>query len=101
MKILPLGLYAVPRFTRSQQAIGIASGDWFGTYFQICGAPAFERSSAYTMFGKDVLTYITLPTTSGLPSWPRSVPVENDQTGRSSPTLAVVICLSGLNRCKL
>ena len=33
-----------------------------------------------------MLTYITLPTTRGLPSWPRSVPVENDQTGRSSAT---------------
>jgi len=35
---------------------------------------------------------MTLPTTSGLPSWPRSVPVENDQIGRSSPTFEVVIC---------
>src|SRR6476619_5608505 len=101
MYTLPLGLYAVPRLTRSQHAIGIASGDWFGTYFQICGAPGFDRSRAYTMFGNEVLTYITFPTTSGLPSWPRSVPVENDQIGRSSPTLAVVICLSGLKRCKL
>jgi hypothetical protein len=50
------------------------------------------------MFGKDVLTYITFPTTSGLPSWPRSTPVENDQTGRSPPTLALVICSSGLKR---
>src|SRR3954452_14469273 len=81
--------------------MGIASGDWLGTYFQICGAPALDRSSAYTMFGKDVWTYITLPITRGLPSWPRRVPVENDQTGRSSATFEVVICLSGLNRCRL
>ena len=53
------------------------------------------------MFGKLLWMYITLPTTSALPSWPRRVPVENDQTGRSSATFEVVICLSGLKRCKL
>jgi hypothetical protein len=44
---------------------------------------------------------MTLPTTRGLPSCPRSVPVENDHTGRSSATFDGVICLSGLKRCKL
>jgi hypothetical protein len=48
--------------------MGIASGDWFGTCFQICGAPGLERSSAYTMFGNEVWTYITLPTMRGFPS---------------------------------
>ncbi len=52
------------------------------------------------MFGNDVLTYITFPTTSGLPSWPRSVPNEKLQAALRFATFAVVICFNGLNRCK-
>ena len=52
------------------------------------------------MFGNEVWTYITFPRTSGLPSWPRRVPVEKIQAALRFATLAVVICLSGLNRDK-
>jgi hypothetical protein len=32
-----------------------------GTYCQIIGAPGFDRSSAYTMLGNEVWTYIRCP----------------------------------------
>ena len=38
-----------------------------------------SRSSAYTMFGNGVCTYIMLPITRAQPSWPRSTPVEKVQ----------------------
>src|SRR5512135_2610707 len=53
------------------------------------------------MLGNEVFTYITFPTTSGFPSWPRSVPNEKLQAALRSFTFAVVICFSGLNRCTL
>ena len=40
--------------------------------------------------------YIVLLTTSGWPSWPRSAPVEKDQTCLSLLTLLVLIWFSEL-----
>src|SRR5437867_12698933 len=90
------GWNASPRFTTSQHAIGMTSAGCSGVNDQICGAPGFARSSAYTLLGNEECTYITLPTTSGLPSCPRSVPVDIVQAGTRSRTLPVVICVSGL-----
>src|SRR5438093_1637228 len=100
MNSLPLGWYARPRFTRSQHAIGFASGGWAGTCFQIIGAPSLVRSSANTMFGNALCTYITVPITSGFPSWPFSTPVENVQVALRFFTFALLIAVSGLYRCR-
>ncbi len=43
------------------------------------------------MFGNGVWTYITSPTTSGEPSWPRSTPVEKVQATCSLLTLPALI----------
>src|SRR6266446_5081518 len=78
----------------------MVSAGWAGTCFHSIGAPGLVRSSAYTVLGKAECTYITLPITRGLPSCPRSAPVENVQAGTSLPTLDGLIWSSGLNRCR-
>src|SRR5262249_37384773 len=55
-------------------------------------------SSANTLLGNGVCTYIVSPTTSGDPSWPRSTPVENIQAPCSLPTFWALICVSLLYR---
>src|SRR4051794_15870394 len=80
--------------------MGMTSAGWSGANDQICGAPSFVRSSAYTLLGNEVCTYITFPTTSGLPSCPRNVPVDMVHAVFNCPMLAVVIWLSGLYRCR-
>src|SRR2546427_161032 len=64
------------------------------------GAPGFVRSRAYTMSGKGVCTYITLLITNGLPSCPVKTPVENVHAAVRFLTFDVVICFSGLSRCR-
>src|SRR5436309_391302 len=56
------------------------------------------NSRAKTLLGNDVCTYIVEPTTSGAPSWPRNVPVENVHAGRRFLTLSLVIWFNVLNR---
>ena len=54
----------------------------------------------WAMFGQpDEKNIIGLPscsTTTGWPSWPRSAPVDCDQTICSLPTLSVLMSLSAL-----
>ena len=88
--ILP-SAYTAPRLTVSQQATPCAAAAGFGLNFHFTGAPGFVRSSAYTMFGYGVTTYIVLLTTSGAASWPRSTPVENDQASLRFADVAGVI----------
>src|SRR5207244_894371 len=83
-----------------RHATGFASGGWAGTCFQIIGAPSLVRSSANTMFGNALCTYITVPITSGFPSWPFSTPVENVQVALRFFTFALLIAVSGLYRCR-
>src|ERR1700739_975684 len=68
-------------------------GSCFGSYFQRILA-SLLRSSAKTGFGNGPCTYMTLPITSGPPSWPRRTPVENVHATCSLPTFWAVICLS-------
>src|SRR5213078_2028513 len=75
-------------------------GGWAGTCFQIIGAPSLVRSSANTMFGNALCTYITVPITSVFPSWPLSTPVENVQVALRIFTFALLIAVSGLYRCR-
>src|SRR5438034_891914 len=63
-------------------------------------APGFVRSSADTIFGKALCTYITLPITSGFPSWPFRTPVENVHLATRFFTFARLIEASGLYRCR-
>ena len=93
--ILP-SAYAAPRFTTSQQAIGIASSLCVGWNFHLIGVPGWLRSRAYTMLGNGVTTYMVSPTTSGVPSWPRSTPVENVQATSRFLTFSAEIRSSGL-----
>src|SRR5438093_6437166 len=97
MKIVPPA-YASPRFTVSQHAIGTTCGSCFGTYFHLTGAPSFVRSSAYTISGNGVWTYIMLPITNGPPSCPRRTPVENVQETLRFLMLSVLIELRVLYR---
>ena len=48
------------------------------------------------MFGNALCTYITVPITSGLPSWPLSTPVENDHAALRFFTFVLLIAVSGL-----
>jgi hypothetical protein len=84
--------------TVSQHATPWAAAAGFGLNFHFNGAPGLVRSSAYTMFGYGVITYIVLLTTSGAASWPRSTPVENDHASWRSLTLDWVISVRPLNR---
>src|SRR6266704_5858240 len=52
------------------------------------------------MFGNALCTYITVPITSGFPSWPFSTPVENVQAALRFFTFALLIAVSGLYRCR-
>jgi hypothetical protein len=78
--------------TVSQHITGITDGSCFGSYFQTI-LPSLARSSANTLFGNGVCTYIMLPTISGPPSWPRSTPVEKVHATCRSPTFSVLIWL--------
>src|SRR5438105_15899605 len=97
MKILP-SAYARPRLTVSQQAIATTLESCLGTYFHFAGAPSFVRSSAYTISGNGVWTYIVLPITNGPPSCPRRTPVENVQATLRVLMLSVLIELRVLYR---
>src|SRR5687767_5870980 len=92
----------------SQQPVGGGTGDparapracrgvgaW---YFHLIGAPGALRSNANTAFGHGVWTNIIDPTTSGLPSWGPSTPVEKLQAGLRPPMFRTVIWSSGLYR---
>jgi hypothetical protein len=78
----------------SQHITGITFGSWTGVYLQTI-RPSCARSSAMTLFGNGVCTYIMFPMTSGAPSWPRSTPVEKVQATSRSPTFSLVIWSSG------
>src|SRR4051812_11583838 len=75
----------------------IARGSGCGRYTHFTAA-WFARSSAISSSGYGVTTYIVEPITSGLPSCPCMMPVENVATWCSLPTLLVSICVSGENR---
>src|SRR5262249_395265 len=88
---------ATPRLTVSQHITGMTVGSCFGSYFhRICAF--LLRSSANTLFGNGVWTYMTSPTTRGPPSWPRNTPVEKVQSGRRFLALSLLIWLSSLYR---
>ena len=70
----------------SQHITGMTFGSCFGSYFHRI-LPSWFRSSANTVLGNGAFRYMTLPMTSGSPSWPRSTPVENVHATCSLPTL--------------
>src|SRR5262249_47709183 len=70
----------------------------FGTYFHFTGAPSLVKSSAYTMSGNGVCTYMVLPITNGPPSCPRNTPVENVQATLRFLTFSVLMLFSELYR---
>src|ERR1700733_6744814 len=99
MRIFP-SAYATPLFTRSQQATEGENLSCSGANFQtIC--PTLLRSMAYTKLGYELSKYIMLPTTSGWPSCPRSVPVDMVQATFSFPAFLLVIWVNLLCRIPL
>ena len=87
--------YAAPRLMWPLQPTPGAAGMNGGAYFHFT-APCAARSSAYSSLGKGVTTYIVVPTTSGVPSCPYGLPVDQVHATRSPRTLAAVISVSPL-----
>src|SRR5688572_18111243 len=85
--------YTAPRLTTSQQATPLAAEIGLGSCTHFTGAPGFVRSSAYSMFGQGVTTYIVSFTTSGAASWPATTPVEKVKTTPRRLTFSRVICV--------